>query len=106
LKNVPNVSSEGDVFSFSDYVSKNVGSWGMVPSDVEDEESYVEEVAEKMYNSYQWLGDEFPEYVTVERSEDAEMYLCGVTVDVPEDSGVRERVAEQVAESILSRMQI
>lgn len=102
LKNVPNSELRGDKFTFADYVAKDPMSWVYVPENPEDVD--VEAVAEDMYEIYEGLADEFDE-VTVERQED-EMYWAEVTVEVPDDPGRQERVAEQVAEAILARQQL
>lgn len=106
LKNVPNTQTDGTEFSFSDYVSKNPDSWGMVPAEEMSEEEaqeYAEDIAEEMYDCYEPL-DQFNE-ISVSRDEDDHFWVR-VVVDVPEETGRRERLAEEVAESILSRQQI
>jgi len=106
LKNVPNTKTDVTEFSFSDYVSKNPYSWGMVPAEEmsdEEAEEYAENVAEKMYDCYEPLN-QFNE-ISVSRDED-DHFWATVVVEVPEDTGRRERLAEEVAESILSRQQI
>jgi len=106
LKNVPNTQTNATEFSFSDYVSKNPYSWGMVPAEeMSDEEAqaYAQDVAEEMYDCYEPLN-QFSE-ISVSRDEDGRFWAT-VVVDVPEDNSRRERLAEEVAESILSRQQI
>lgn len=101
-KNVPNLRFEEGKFEFTDYVAKDVTTWAFVPDNPEDVD--VESYADEMYEVYQPLEKAFDE-VTVERDED-EHYLVQVTVDIPDDSGRQERIAEEVAEAILQRNQM
>jgi hypothetical protein len=102
LKNVPNVEVEDAVFTFTDYVAKDPSTWAYVPDDLDDVD--VEEYAEEMYEIYESLEEHYDE-VTVGRSED-DMYWAEISVDVPEDKNRRERLANDVAESILARQQL
>lgn len=101
LKNVPNVEVLDDTFKFTDYVAKDPMSWAYVPENPEDVD--VEAYAEEMYEVYEDLEDHYDE-VTVERVED-EMYWAEISVEVPEDTTRRERLANDVAESIRARQQ-
>lgn len=85
-------------------MAKNIGSWAMIPADVDDEEEYVRKIAEEMYDIYESL--ETLEEATVEREEDGEMYWCTVEIKVPEDASRRERLAEEVGGKLQERQHI
>lgn len=103
LKNVPNVEEVDGVFSLSDYVSKDPGSWGMVPEN--PDEFDVEGLANEMYEIYEQVANYYEE-VTLNRNEDGDMYWADLEVDIPEDPSRQERIAEDIAESILARQQL
>lgn len=103
LKNISNVEYDDGIFRFSDYVAKDPMSWSYVPENPDEVD--VEEIAEEMYDIYENLDELFNE-VVVQRDEGPDMYWVEIEVKVPEDPSRRERIAEQVSESILSRQQI
>ena len=106
LKNVPNVQFDGDKFSLSDYVAKNVSSWAYVPEVESEEEAkqHARDVADEMYEIYGRLADDVEE-VELTKSED-DMYWADIVVEVPDDSSRAERVAEEVAGAIRARQQL
>lgn len=103
LKNVPDVEEINGEFSFSDYVSKNPRSWLM---DLENPDEFdIEGLADEMYEIYEEVANHHSE-ISLSKSEDGEMYLAEVTVDIPSDPSKQEQIAEDLAEALLDRQQL
>lgn len=102
LKNVPNTELEDGKFKFTDYVSKKPSSWAMVPENPDEVD--VEALADEVHDIYRSLAIEFEEVSVVRREDD--MHWFEVEIRIPDDDTRKERLAEQVAEAILSRQQL